>query len=296
MKSDLEAAAAFMATRARILDRHRFDALLGAEEDSSAVLSAIDAYRNPDGGYGWGLEPDLRSKESQPGAALHAFEAWADVPGRPSPHSGELCDWLESVTLPDGGLPFALPIDDPAGCALWWLAADSSVSSFQITTAVVGAAHRVARTDPVVAGHVWLRRATQYCLDAAASMDGTPHAYELSFGLKAVDAIIDVRPDALPLLLRLARHLPASATMHVAGGTEDETLHPLDFSPEPLRPTRELLAPAVVEADLQRLAGLQQPDGGWPVDYAVSSPAAALEWRGYATVKALALLSANKPG
>jgi hypothetical protein len=82
--------------------------------------------------------------------------------------------------------------------------------------------------------------------------------------------------------------------MHVEGGTEDETLHPLDFSPEPHRPTRELLAPAIIEADLERIAGLQAADGGWPVDFAVSSPAAALEWRGDATVKAVALLRANK--
>ncbi len=294
MGTNLGAAAAFMATHARILDRHRFDALVGGEHAGPAVLSSVDAYRNPDGGYGWGLEPDLRSGESQPGAALHAFEAWADVPARPSPHSGELCDWLESITLPDGGLPFALPVEDPAGCAPWWVGADPSVSSFQITTAVVASAHKVARNDPAVAGHAWLRRATRYCLDTAASIGGTPHAYELSFGLKAVDAIVDARPDALPLLRRLARHLPAGATVHVEGGTEDEALRPLDFSPEPHRPTRELVAPEVIEADLERLAGRQERDGGWSVDYAVSSPAAALEWRGHATVKALALLSVNK--
>ena len=78
VKIDLGAAAAFMAGHARILDRRRFQLLLG-ESDSDAVLAALDGYRNPDGGYGWGLEPDLRSPESQPGAALHAFEVFADV-------------------------------------------------------------------------------------------------------------------------------------------------------------------------------------------------------------------------
>jgi hypothetical protein len=294
MEPNWDAAASFMATHARMLDRHRFNALVSGDRGGSGILSSLDAYRNPDGGYGWGLEPDLRSRESQPGAALHAFEAWAEAPARPSPHGVELCDWLASITLSDGGLPFALPVDNPAGCAPWWVGADPSVSSFQITTAVVANAHKVAKNDPAVAGHAWLRHATQYCLDTAAAIQGTPHAYELSFGLRAVDAIVDTRPDALPLLKRLARHLPATATVHVEGGTEDETLHPLDFSPEPHRPTRELLAPAVIEADLERLAGLQGSDGGWPVDYAVASPAAALEWRGYATVRAVALLRANK--
>ena len=60
MTIDLTAATGFMATHARVLDRRRFELLLGTG-DPDAVLAAADGYRNPDGGYGWGLEPDLRS-------------------------------------------------------------------------------------------------------------------------------------------------------------------------------------------------------------------------------------------
>ena len=66
-----------MATHARVLDRRRFELLLGT--GTPAVLAAADGYRNADGGYGWGLEPDLPAPESQPGGALHAFEAFADA-------------------------------------------------------------------------------------------------------------------------------------------------------------------------------------------------------------------------
>src|SRR4051794_9665980 len=68
MNIDLTAAANFMATHARLLDRRRF------EGDRGGALAALDGYRNGDGGYGWGLEPDLRAHESQPGSAHHAFE------------------------------------------------------------------------------------------------------------------------------------------------------------------------------------------------------------------------------
>jgi hypothetical protein len=37
----------------------------------------------------------------------------------------------------------------------------------------------------------------------------------------------------------------------------------------------------------------QQDDGGWVVDFTACSPAAALDWRGYATVGALTVLRAN---
>jgi hypothetical protein len=49
----------------------------------------------------------------------------------------------------------------------------------------------------------------------------------------------------------------------------------------------------VISADLERLAGGQREDGGWEVDYASYSPAAELEWRGHATVRALTILKKN---
>src|SRR5829696_6170413 len=109
MTVDLAAAADFLASSARVLDRRRFDLLFG-DGDAGAVLAAVDGYRNPDGGYGWGLEPDLRSRTSQPGGALHAFEAFADAAPVVTERARELCDWLDAVSLPDGGLPFALPV------------------------------------------------------------------------------------------------------------------------------------------------------------------------------------------
>jgi hypothetical protein len=79
----------------------------------------------------------------------------------------------------------------------------------------------------------------------------------------------------------------------VAGGTENEALRPLDFAPFPGRPVRDLFEPAVIAADLVRLAGEQRDDGGWTVDYARISPAGSLEWRGAATVNAVRILRAN---
>ncbi|ACY96159.1 MULTISPECIES: hypothetical protein [Thermomonospora] len=290
---DLSAAASFMAAHARILDRRRFQLITG-EGDPSAVLAALDGYRNPDGGYGWGLEPDLRSPESQPAGALHALEVYADAAPAKSPHSAALCDWLEAVSLPDGGLPFALPVTDPAGCAPWWVRADPATSSLHITAAVAGMAHRVAATDPAVAEHPWLARATDYCLRAIDAIDTAPPALELMYALQFLDAVHDTRPEAPPLLTRLGAYLPADGILHVEGGTENEALRPLDFAPLPGRPVRALFPAEVVAGELRRLAAAQQGDGGWPVEYTVFSPASGLEWRGYLTVRALWLLSRNR--
>jgi hypothetical protein len=293
MKVDLSAANDFMATHARILDRRRFE-LLNGQRDPSAVLAAVDGYRNGDGGYGWGLEPDLRSPQSQPAGALHAFEAFEDIAPATAPHAAALCDWLESITLPDGGLPFALPLGMTAGSGPWWTAADLSVSSLQITAAVTAAAHRVAAHDPAVAGHPWLQRATDYCLRAIESIEEPPFAYVLAFSVHLLDAVHDSRPDRADALLdRLCAYVPDDGKVLVRGGTEDEMLRPLDLAPHPDRPARRLLSAEVVAADLDRLVAGQRDDGGWTVDYLKISPAGSLDWRGHATVRAISVLREN---
>jgi hypothetical protein len=281
-----------MTSHARMLDRRRFE-LLAGDGDASAVLAAVEAYRNPDGGYGWGLEPDLRAPESQPGGALHAFEAIEEAAPATTARSAELCDWLETATLPDGGLPFALPVADPAGCAPFWANADPTASSLQITAYVTSRALHVAAHDPAVASHPWLARAIDYCLGTIDAIDDTPFAIQLLAAIQLLDAAHETRSEAPTLLERLGRFIPDDGVVRVAGGSEDEALRPLDFSPAPESPSRALFSEEAIAAELERLADEQQGDGGWLVDFASYSPAAALEWRGYRTVWAIRVLRRN---
>jgi len=292
MPIDLPAAVSFMAGHARTLDRRRLELVLGSG-DSGAVLAALDAYRNPDGGYGWGLEPDLRAPESQPGGALHAFEALRDVAPATSPRAVELCDWLASVSLRDGGLAFALPVADDAATAPFWAEADPAVSSLQITSYVAAAAQQVAACDPAVAGHEWLERATRYCLDTIAALGAAPHAIVLNAAIGLLDAVYDTQPEAPALLQRLGAFIPADGRLAVAGGAESESLGALDLAPFPDRPARALVDADLIERELEHLVAEQQDDGGWRVDFASYSLAAELEWRGYATVHAVLVLRGN---
>jgi hypothetical protein len=289
MNVDLNAAKSFMNTHARQLDLRRLELLLG-EGGPDPVFAAIDAYRNPDGGYGWGLEPDLRAPESQPGGALHAFEAFADAGPATSPHAVELCDWLGSVTLADGGLPFALPIADPVGSAPFWANADPTTSSLQITAYVADMAHRVAVHDPAVAAHPWLKRATDYCIEAAAALEQAPFAIELAATMRLLDAAAPTRPEAAGLVERLGEWIPADGRVPVSQGAEGETMRALDFAPRPDGPARRLFSQDVIDAELRVLASEQHDDGGWRVDFQTYSPAAELEWSGYMTVLAIARL------
>jgi hypothetical protein len=285
---DVDAARAFVTTHARLLDRRRLDHLLtGTPADH--VLAALDAYRNDDGGYGWGLEPDLRSPESQPAAAMHALEVLAELAPTTTERTVEMCDWLDAVSGPDGGLPLARRTTDRAGCVSFWADADTESPSLQMTAQVAANAQLVARHDHDVRGHPWLRRATAWCLAAIRELSGTPSAHELLFAIRFLDAA-DAEPDARELLDGLRRFLPGDGVVPVEGGSEGEAIRPLDLAPRRDGAARTLFAAGVIDREYGRLARAQQPDGGWTVDFASASPAAALEWRGYATVAALAHL------
>ena len=288
MDIDLDAAVSFVAGHARLLDRRRLLLFLG-RDDASGTLAALDAYRNADGGYGWSIEPDLRSPESQPTGAMHAFEVLAEVGMAGHQRAVELCDWLHEHTLPDGGLPFVVPLGDASASAPWWVSGDPTTSTLQMTAQVAAQAHRVAQHNEAVAGHPWLEVATAWCIEAIRNLDA-PHAYELLFAVRFLDAASDAVPEALDLLAGLKGRFPASGVVAVEGGSGHEVLNPVQFAPVPDRPAHSLFTPEVIAADLQRLAGLQQADGGWVVDFASCSPAAALEWRGYATVEAVMVL------
>jgi hypothetical protein len=289
---DIAKAAAFMATHARLLDRRRAGLLLG-DGDVEAALSALGGYRNPDGGFGWGIEPDLRAPSSQPVGALHAFEVLEEIAPATSPLAARLCDWLGEISLPGGGLPFVLPGAGFAGSSPVWSTADPSLPSLHLTTCIAAIAHRVGRHDQAVAEHAWLRRATGWCMAEIAGYERPQHAIEFRYVLQFLDAVDELEPQASAQLGRLAAFLPPSGAMPVTGGKPDEAMRPLDFAPRPGRPLRSRLDPRAVSQDLDRVEAEQDDDGGWHVDWEAWSPAGGLEWRGWATVRALQLLAAN---
>ncbi len=289
MDWDLDAAVSFVATHARVLDRRRLGVLLGETSEAAGVVAALDAYRNADGGYGWALEPDHRSSTSQPVAAMHALEVLADLRDVTSSRPVELCDWLAAHTLADGGVPFGLPYADTEGSAGHWTGADPSASSVQMTTQLAAQAHRLARRRSDVADHPWLVRATDYCLAELKEADDL-HPYELMFVLRFLDAAAGNDERAERLVGRFSALVVSDGPTPIPGGAEGESLHLLDFTPYRDAPSRAHFTAAALADDLGRLAGGQQSDGGWTVDFPMFSPAALLEWRGYATVQSVGIM------
>jgi hypothetical protein len=73
MPFDNKAAENFIGSAARSLYRRRYS-MLFADRSVEPVIEAPRGYRSPDGGFGHGLEPDLRCLSSQPTPTLCALE------------------------------------------------------------------------------------------------------------------------------------------------------------------------------------------------------------------------------
>ena len=98
----------FILCNARMIERRLFDYHF-QDGDKQGVYHAVFAYRNADGGFGHGLEPDTASPESQPLFGIMALE-YLDESGCLTNEllAKEFMPYFERVTEDDGGVPWML--------------------------------------------------------------------------------------------------------------------------------------------------------------------------------------------
>jgi hypothetical protein len=284
-KPDLTRAGDFLERHARLLDRHRFS-LLFDHGPAEPVIAAIRAYRNDDGGFGHALEPDLRTPFSQPIAAVHGLEGLADAGAFGDPMVDQLCDWLTTVSTPEGGVPFVLRSAEGHARAPWWAIPDGDLPvSLTVTGLLAATLHEHGST------HSWLDRADACCWSLIDKLNFTS-AYDVRSALAFLDQVPD-RERAERVLAQVGEGLLASDLVAWEPDAAGEVHSPLDFAGWPDRPSRTLFTSQQIEPHLDALAAGQADDGGWTFNWMQWSPAATLDWRGFVSVRALQILRAH---
>lgn len=277
MSINVPAAERFIYSSARLLDRHRLAVLLhGAPVEP--VLTALAAYRNPDGGYGHALEPDARGPYSETTSTLHALEVLDEAGALASP-LGDVAAWVAGVAEPDGGVPFALPTAAGYPLAAWMAPGGGGSHLTFGFAALLGEAG--ASTD-------WLRKATEWCWQGLRDVEDL-NAHSLKFALGFLDRTADAGR-AAGVIETLRPLLRPDGSVPVQGGAADEALTALTLSPRPGARSRALFTEKQIETCLDELEAGQQDDGGWTFDWAAWAPAQATESRGLVTLDALQTL------
>jgi hypothetical protein len=247
------------------------------------VLDALRAYRNEDGGFGHGLEPDKRCPDSQPLDVEVALQTM-DAAGRVDRAMAlAACDFLESVSDEAGGVPVVLPSIARYPRAEHW--GDGQFPpGLNPTAGIVGLLYKLGVEHP------WRERATAFCWEALdAELPGDAHT--ISEALLFLEHVPD-RERAEALIPQVTGRLAEAALFNADPNAEGYGLTPLHFAPTPASRWRTLFDDATISGHLDRLQAGQMPDGGWTVVWQPPSEASTLEWRGRVTLEALHVLQA----
>ena len=281
---DFDAAAAFVAANARVLDRRRFQRLF-EDGPTAPVRDAVAAYRNDDGGFGHALEPDCRAPGSQPAAAEMALRVLDEADAWDEGLVRGACDWLAAVAPAEGGAAFVEPTLAGWPHAPWWVPEEGHPASLIATGMIAGTLHARGVSHP------WLDGATEVMWNRIGTLTETS-GYEMFGVLRFLQHVPD-RDRAREAFVRVGPLLIERNLVALDPEASGEVHGVLDFAPEPDSLARSLFDDVTVKAHLDHLAQAQRDDGGWTFNWPTWSPAAELDWRGFLTVDALRVLRAN---
>jgi hypothetical protein len=290
---DFDAAAAFVAASARVLDRRRFQRLF-EDGPAGAVRDAVAAYRNEDGGFGYALEPDCRAPGSQPPATEMALRILNEADAWDADLVGGACDWLATVAPAEGGAAFVesgpRALEDWPH-APWWAPEEGHPASLVSTGQIAGTLHARGFSHP------WLDGATAVMWNRIEKLgsglpDGPGGGYEM-FGVLAFLQHVPDRDRAREAFGRVGPLITEREMVALDPEAPGEVHGVLAFAPEPDSLARALFDDATVESHLDHLVRGQRDDGGWTFNWPAWSPDAERDWRGFLTVDNLRLLRAN---
>ncbi|GAA5511420.1 hypothetical protein Dcar01_00129 [Deinococcus carri] len=293
-------ARAFLLERGRPLEAARFRQEFDSGE-AEAVLAALRAYRNEDGGFGQALEPDVRAPESSVLATLTALRVLHElnVPASEPLLQGAV-EWLRLHLHPqEGGVvwPFLPPEAETSPHAPWWNQQEpeqlaQAFGGFQVNPRAELVARLWRWPELLPEGllsqlTVEVRDAVLAGLDAgdvnghhtAAVFAQQPEVPE-EYREPALEYLRDVLPD------RVAR-LPEEFAGY--------GLSALAVAPTPASPLAHALEEPLAAA-LTHLLTSQAEDGAWGPTWSWSGqfpeawPQAEAEWRSVLTLEALRTL------
>ncbi|GGN64071.1 hypothetical protein GCM10010112_23930 [Actinoplanes lobatus] len=275
------AATRFLHREARPLERRLF-ATCFEGESPDGVVDALRAYRNADGGFGHGLEPDKRCPASLPIDVEIAFQSMAIAGAHDVPLLTAACDFLAGVST-DGAVPLAFPVIEDCPRAAHW-------TDWTYQPGVNPTAGLAGHLYALGFGHPWREAAARFCWNA---IEGGTLPDEVH-GLSEVMAFLAHVPDRE----RAEKHARTVLDQMIGTSMFQATpqpgeygLTPLHVAPTASSPWRKLFDDAQIDAHLDQLAAAQLPDGGWPVTWEPPSEASRLEWRGFVTFQALRTLT-----
>lgn len=259
------------------------------ENDSAeGVFHAVYAYRNSDGGFGHGMEPDTASPESQPLFSIMALETLDEVGILNSELIlKDFMPYFESVTTKKGGIPWMLQPKSNYPCAAHFKTV-KEWAAFSTTSSLLGTLEKYNISIP------WMQKAEEFLWQDIERIKAqhvfcylcTPRKLQFlqytKHKNKAKKALVDLKKWIL------AEGVLCTDKLDEGWGLYGKP-HSLCYAPSPESILFPIFSEQMISSDLDELIQRQKEDGRWDTWYGLSE-GMKLEWAGIHSLWVLKIL------
>jgi hypothetical protein len=286
-KENFTKAKDFILTNARMIERRLFQFQFG-NDGPEGIFHAVYAYRNADGGFGHGMEPDTASPESQPLFSIMALETLDEVGYLTKDIIlNDFMPYFESITTDKGGIPWMLLPKSHYPCADHFRTV-KEWAALSTTAPLLGMLEKYKIEIP------WMPKAEQFVWGEFERIKGK-HAFcyicvprWLTF-LKYTKN----QEKANKTIEAIKAWILAEGVLCTDKSDEGWGLygkpHSLNYAPTPGSILSSMFAEEMINADLNEVIRRQKDDGRWDTWYGFSE-GMKLEWAGIQTLWTLKIL------
>ncbi|MDF1698087.1 MAG: hypothetical protein P1U56_19725 [Saprospiraceae bacterium] len=280
-KSKFLKARDFILTNARMIERRLFEFYF-ENGNKEGVFHAVYAYRNPDGGFGHGLEPDTASPESQPLFSIMALETLDEVGYLTKDVIlNDFMPYFERVTTEKGGIPWMLRPKSEYPCGEHFKTV-KEWAALSTTAPLLGILEKYNIRIP------WMKKAEQFVWDEIDRIKEkhvfchlcTPRRLQFLNYTKTKDKAEIALNDLKKWIL--ADGVICKDTSDDGWGLYEKP-HSLCYASHPDHVLRSIFSEETIESDLEGLINKQKSDGRWDTCYGISE-GTKLEWAGIQTL------------
>jgi hypothetical protein len=277
----------FMLTNARMIERRLFHFYF---ENGSVegVYHAVFAYRNSDGGFGHGMEPDTASPESQPLFSIMALETLDEV-GYLNKDIilKDFMPYFKSITTEKGGIPWMLkPLNDyPCNNHFKTIKEWAALST---TAPLLGILEKYKIEIP------WMKKAEEFVWQEIERIKDK-HVFCYFCTSRRLQFLQHTKNKhkATLAINDLKKWILANGVLcediNDNGWGLYEKPHSLNYAPSPKSLLNSIFTSEKIESDLNELIKRQKNDGRWDTWYGLSE-GMKLEWAGIQTLYTLKIL------
>ncbi len=267
-KENFNKARDFILTNARMIERRLFHFHLG-KVDPEGVFHALYAYRNSDGGFGHGMEPDTASPKSQPLFSIMALETLDDIGYLNSDLiQRDFIPYFESVLTDKGGIPWMLRPTSDYPCAEHFKTV-KEWAALSTTAPLLGILEKYNLEIP------WMQKAEAFVWQEIERIKEKHVFCHLCVPRRLMFLqYTKSRTKADKAIIDLKQWILADGVLCKDKSDEGWGLygkpHSLYYAPSPVSLLHPIFSKDTIDSDLNELISRQNKDGRWDTWYGLS--------------------------